>query len=253
MDPYYRTMHGFAILIEKEWCSFGHQFGRRHGHGFNIANYKDSQRSPIFTQYMHCLVQILRQFPTSFEFNEELLIFLLEQVYSCRFGTFLFDNERQRVRADVFNDTVPVWAYVFANAEVFTNKCYIPQEGVIDMSKLRTDDICMVPWREYHKNTVEGMPDSLSLSLSLYIYICIYVEHCRGYVRFSLSLHTHTHSLSLSLYIYIYVDYIVSSSFFDSFLLCLDLLLHSDSLLRILFASGRSVLSHLQFEEQIFG
>lgn len=67
LDPYYRTLDGFIILICKDWLSFGHQFHLRFGQW--DRKYKEEQRSPVFIQYMDCLRQIMIQFPCHFEFN----------------------------------------------------------------------------------------------------------------------------------------------------------------------------------------
>ncbi|KAL6063330.1 Myotubularin- protein 2 [Balamuthia mandrillaris] len=102
LDPYFRTLKGFAVLIEKEWLSFGHKFATRHGHageeqGGLMQDYKDKQRAPIFLQFLDCVWQLMQQSPLSFEFNERLLINLQDWVYSCVFGTFLHNCERQRM------------------------------------------------------------------------------------------------------------------------------------------------------------
>ncbi|KAJ1354474.1 Carrier protein, mitochondrial [Parelaphostrongylus tenuis] len=67
LDPYYRTIKGFAVLIEKEWCSFGHKFAHRMGHGEDKAS--DGERSPVFVQFIDCVWQLLQQHECHFEFQ----------------------------------------------------------------------------------------------------------------------------------------------------------------------------------------
>ncbi|OWJ99629.1 hypothetical protein Celaphus_00009605, partial [Cervus elaphus hippelaphus] len=87
LDSFYRSIEGFEILVQKEWISFGHKFASRIGHG--DKNHADADRSPIFLQFIDC-------FPTAFEFNERFLITILDHLYSCRFGTFLYNCESAR-------------------------------------------------------------------------------------------------------------------------------------------------------------
>ena len=79
LDSYYRTIHGFQILIEKEWLSFGHKFTHRSGHVYE-GDGSVKETSPIFTQFLECVWQLSQQFPCAFEFNERFLIKLHEHV-----------------------------------------------------------------------------------------------------------------------------------------------------------------------------
>lgn len=96
MDKHYRTLQGFQLLIEKEWLSFGHRFSMRMGHGSD--KHSDQDRSPIFVQFIDCVWQLLQQCGKAFEFNEKLLFTILQNVYTCQFGTFLFNCEYERER-----------------------------------------------------------------------------------------------------------------------------------------------------------
>jgi myotubularin-related protein 1/2 len=94
LDPFFRTIKGFQILIEKDWLSFGHMFQRRYGQ-FG-KNYKDDQRSPVFTQFLDCVFQLTQQMPNQFEFNKDMLLFIATELLNCKYGTFLFNTQRVR-------------------------------------------------------------------------------------------------------------------------------------------------------------
>ena len=207
LDPYYRTLDGFIVLVEKDWLSFGHMFATRSGHlssekwfsmeneragaetsgpgsvgGSNALegaflkakgffnkehsksreslvdsdtegnpmdpNYSSPKRattpsgtgdakhvtkvkdvSPIFHQFLDATYQLLYQYPTRFEFNERFLRRLLYHLYSCQYGTFLYNSERERQEASVSSRTRSVWDYFLSRRSQFLNPQY---EATID-------------------------------------------------------------------------------------------------------------------------
>ena len=97
LDPYYRTFMGFAVLVEKDWLSFGHQFAKRSGMTPK-KNEGESERSPIFLQFLDIIYQLMIQFPTEFEFNVDYLLFIAKHYNVNLFGTFMFNNEEERLK-----------------------------------------------------------------------------------------------------------------------------------------------------------
>ncbi|XP_038128784.1 myotubularin-related protein 1a isoform X2 [Cyprinodon tularosa] len=127
LDSYYRTLKGFQVLLEKEWISFGHKFASRVGHG--EESHADSERSPLFVQFMDCVWQMTRQFPAAFEFNELFLITVLDHLYSCLFGTFLCNSEQERQDKEVQTKTVSLWSYINSQPSDFTNPFFVNYEN----------------------------------------------------------------------------------------------------------------------------
>ena len=128
LDPVYRTFEGFATLIEKEWIMYGHKFGQRYGHGRHVKKFKDSQRSPIFIQFMDCVFQMIQQFPTSFEYNEKFLIAVCDAVFSNVFGNFLGDSDKERKKFNSENCTVSLWSFLFSQKIFFSNPLYVQED-----------------------------------------------------------------------------------------------------------------------------
>lgn len=198
LDPYYRTLEGLQVLIEKDWVSFGHKFAERSGllssekffvtsnSGANGASTTTQQTqgnvsrdlqnaahasaaffqsvqnkiytqshvketSPVFHQFLDCIHQLVVQNPHRFEFNDNLLVKLHYHLYSCQFGTFLFNSEKDRHDAKASSRTSSVWDYINSNRDDFLNKDYDPKlddRTTGDMGVLFPDKTRIRYWTE---------------------------------------------------------------------------------------------------------
>ena len=246
LDPYYRTLEGFIVLVEKDWLSFGHMFNHRSGFlssekwfhieneriggdsngrqsfgnnsgpghaienallsakGFfnkdngsresivgsdgemqpyelglglknspstskNSANEKSTTKvketSPVFHQFLDATYQLLHQQPTRFEFNERFLRRLIYHLYSCQYGTFLYNSEKERVEARVREKTRSVWDYFLSRKDQFLNDKY---DATID-ENVRGSESLLLPatsevrwWHELFGRTDAEMNGSYS-------------------------------------------------------------------------------------------
>ncbi|WEJ92557.1 phosphatidylinositol-3-phosphatase ymr1 [Yamadazyma tenuis] len=224
LDPYYRTLHGFMILIEKEWVSFGFKFNTRADHGgcigavmpkpvhdssefnddselpngsarsvasflqkaankaatrirntavaaaeaatnsnssstvdLNINNNSSTseptpeasdsngggsfsghayggsnEKSPVFHQFLDCVYQIYKQHPQQFEFNSRFLKRLFYHYYSCQYGSFVCDSERElKMNHKLHESTVSVWDYFNSRSKEFINPSYERKDEVV--------------------------------------------------------------------------------------------------------------------------
>ena len=89
IDPYYRTMEGFAVLVQKEFNYFSYPFSQRLG----IKSEEDDE-IPLFIQFLDCVSQLIHTNQMSFEFNYKFLSKLSNFMYTMLFGTFICDSRK---------------------------------------------------------------------------------------------------------------------------------------------------------------
>lgn len=133
MDPWYRSCEGFATLVEKDWVSYGHMFVWRNGQ--LGGDEKSKERSPVFFQFLSCVMQLVSQWPTAFEFGSPFLIRLHRESLSGRYGTFHANSPRDRYIEQLEEKTLPVWdAFLDAEGNVLPelrNPLYQSRDGPI--------------------------------------------------------------------------------------------------------------------------
>uniref|UniRef100_H9G424 Phosphatidylinositol-3-phosphatase n=1 Tax=Anolis carolinensis TaxID=28377 RepID=H9G424_ANOCA len=123
LDPYYRTMEGFQVLVESDWLDFGHKFADRCGHQEKAED--QNEQCPVFLQWLDSIHQLLKQFPCLFEFNEAFLVKLVQHTYSCLYGTFLGNSPCEREMHNIAKRTCSVWSLLRAGNKNFHNLLYI--------------------------------------------------------------------------------------------------------------------------------
>ena len=142
LDKYYRTLKGFIVLIEKDWLSFGHQFRIRNGF---CPKEKRDEFSPIFIQWLDCIYQIIEQNCSKFEFNVNLLNYIAERIYTGKYGTFLFNSEKERKENNAKETTISIWNDILEKENEFKNPIYDEKnekEIQINYKKIKL-------WKEY--------------------------------------------------------------------------------------------------------
>ncbi|KAG0641815.1 protein phosphatase [Tuber brumale] len=87
---------------------------------------KPKEVSPVFHQFLDATSQILHQNPTRFEYNERFLRRLLYHLYSCQYGTFFHNNDKERHGAQILEHSRGVWDYFIARREMWINEKYDP-------------------------------------------------------------------------------------------------------------------------------
>ena len=123
LDPYYRTMEGFQVIIEKDWLDYGHKMADRCGNAVSVPD--PNERSPIFLQWLDCVHQLVRQFPCNFEFNASYLVKLATHVYSHLFGTFLCNTQLERKNANIGEKTTSVFDFLRGYPGKFRNYLHL--------------------------------------------------------------------------------------------------------------------------------
>ncbi|PAV77207.1 hypothetical protein WR25_11658 [Diploscapter pachys] len=163
LDPFYRTIHGFQVLVEKDWLAFGHKFDDRCAHLGAQNDEALKEISPVFTQFLDCVWQLMQQRPMDFQFNERCLIEMHEHAYSCQFGTFIGNCEKDRKDLNLSKRTKSLWTYFNSKQDDYLNPFYKPNR-VSCLVNLDTRAAAFSVWHSLYNRFDDGLLPKENLS-----------------------------------------------------------------------------------------
>ncbi|CAB1325103.1 unnamed protein product [Coregonus sp. 'balchen'] len=128
LDPYYRTLKGLMEV------------------------------SPVIEQFLECVWQLSEQFPCAFEYNERFLITIHNHIYSCQYGNFIGNNQKERTELRLQEKSHSLWTYLWENRTDYINPLYRPDhiqtQGVL---RPLTAPYCFKFWRALYNRFDRGM------------------------------------------------------------------------------------------------
>ncbi|XP_037327403.1 myotubularin-related protein 7b isoform X2 [Pungitius pungitius] len=155
LDPYYRTIKGLMVLIERDWVSFGHKFSHRYAH----LDGDPKEVSPVIDQFLECVWQLSEQFPCAFEFNEYFLIAIHTHIYSCQYGSFLGNSQKERRDMRLHERSHSLWPELWKDRAEYTNPLYKDElsqsQGVL---RPNTTPYCFKMWKGLYNHVEKSMP-----------------------------------------------------------------------------------------------
>jgi rhodanese-related sulfurtransferase len=159
LDPYYRTLEGFMVLIEKEFCQTGHMLAKR------LAVYsRDSGNiSPIFLQFLDAVHNIMFWNKDSFQFQQNLLVDLSQVTYFGVFVNFLCNSEKERQLLNIRHQGMHVFDFFNFHKFKYINSSFLGRNSAID--KVLVNETNLRFWKEHFFRYFE--PDQSSFEVPL--------------------------------------------------------------------------------------
>uniref|UniRef100_A0A1A8HBH2 Myotubularin related protein 7a n=2 Tax=Nothobranchius korthausae TaxID=1143690 RepID=A0A1A8HBH2_9TELE len=100
----------------------------------------------------------MEQFPCAFEFNERFLITIHSHIYSCQFGNFIGNSQRERRELRVVEQTHSLWRYLWTNCTDFINPLYRPDHSQTQgLLRPSTAPYCFKFWKGLYNRFDRGM------------------------------------------------------------------------------------------------
>lgn len=137
LDPYYRSFKGFIVLLQKEFGAFSYDITKdEHTNVF------------FFVLFLFSLEHLIHQNITEFEYDERLLQFICQCIFSRRFTTFFHIFQTKSIL-----NTNSLLLYIYTNSDKYRNILYNPGTTELMYAPLPIN-FFLDEWMEYSEENM---------------------------------------------------------------------------------------------------